>query len=209
MFNFFKKDLSEISDTKYQMLAMLVLSNTTGSAMALAASSPKRDPKTAYFVILETLAFATCLVEMCAQRKFKFTDGHQALAMIQTLQKHYGKFSKMGEIKIEDGTFDPSLFEGAASDEFLERVLFYAARDYQGLGITEEMFDEFCKATGQYARLLKNSDLNMATAMYQATIFGVLGDQVTNEYYNFLLQNTDEIKDRLVKKIERLFKQDI
>jgi hypothetical protein len=175
MFGFFKRNLSEIDALKYQMLAVSTSATALTVTTSLLAQSSKRDGKTVMRLYAESLIFAVCLAQMTVQKKYKLKDGNDIVTIIQELQQQIRELPAPTEIpENQEMALTRGMLDIANTDEFFEAVSYYAARDYEGMGITDEGVEAFCKATCQIPSIIKGAGWTMALLMFQIRVSGFL-----------------------------------
>jgi hypothetical protein len=124
---------------KYQMLAVSTSATALSVTMTLLAQSSKSDGKTFTRLYTESLIFAVCLAQMAIQNKYKLRDGNDIVTIIQELQQQIRELPVPNEIpENQEVTLTRGMLDIANTDEFFEAVSFYSARDYEGMGITDE-----------------------------------------------------------------------
>lgn len=205
-----RKRSDEITDDTFEMLAALAVTGAVSSSAVMMASSPLRDEETFRLMFHETLAFATCLIQMRAQLEFNFSDVKQIVRVILRLQAEYRNFAKLGGFNLEGAVpITADMLEAAASDQFFQKASCYSAGDYEAAGLSEEMFQDFCRGAHLSVANVKASTVTLATVMFQFAAFAFLAadGKTSVEQTNQILRNAQESRDYLIEKIDRLLKQ--
>src|SRR5258706_14851125 len=98
----------------------------------------------------EVLAFALCLAQMSIQKNFKLRDHNDLVTAIFAMQEAVKNLPAPKSLPSGDEiVVTRNMLDNVASDEFIERVAHYSARDYKSLEIPDEMLEAFCNMTGQ------------------------------------------------------------
>ena len=153
MFGLFKKNLNQLTPDKINTVALLAIKGAFDLTCIVTALSLKRDEDTFRHLYGETLSLATCLIQMRAQGKYKFSNPQELVSftedILEEYEAHYRSDWSALPAKIEYAglTLSKDVFEIALNPYFKERVILYGARDYVSLGIPEETFDGRGSAT--------------------------------------------------------------
>jgi len=157
------------------MIAALVSTNALAVTMTMLAQSSKRDEETFMRLYNEVLAFAVCLAQMRIQKKFRIKNGRDILAIVQEILQQFRDLPVPREIpKGLDIAVTRDMLDTATTEAFLERVVYYATRNYRALGITDEALEAFCKITRQIPSVIKGAGWTMVLLMFQIRTAGFL-----------------------------------
>lgn len=129
-------------------------------------------------IFLEVLAFSTRLVELRMPLAHCQAEVPYA-RLVQELWKQSSGVAAATDVgtaaRPEQG-MDPQAFSDDQEPPDLGyRVALYADTTHEQGPFTDEMFEEFCRATGLESRLLVGQGAHLAAIMFYFVIFGLLG----------------------------------
>ncbi|MEI7731616.1 MAG: hypothetical protein WCO56_18725 [Verrucomicrobiota bacterium] len=175
-------------------------------AVTLSAHAPVESPAIRHKVFVEVLAFSTRLVEL----KFQAGDVRCEVsyaALLKDIQQAHAQARIQRALIAPDAAIKESLAsvdeEAMPAEEYQATV--YSISRKEECPFTDEMFEEFCRATGLESRSLVGSGANLATVVFYFVIFGLLGfgEGATRGERNRVLKDTRLCQQRLGIMIEQ------
>jgi hypothetical protein len=209
MFGLFKKRASEIQPANIRTATQMAIYGAFPLTCHMFAISPRKDGETFTILYAESLAFATCLIQMRAQGKFKFNDVSELSTFIQTLTDEYVKFCRsdwLVPIKYEGMVLTKDVFDIVTDKHFVDRTFYYCGRDYIGLGISEATFNEMAKGLGYIPALVRGTSDDMALVMYQiwVSLYLFRGGGVSEENGFQLFTITRASRDGMIRTFDKV-----
>jgi hypothetical protein len=184
MFGLFKKPANQITPDKINTVAMIAIKGAFDLTCMVAALTSKHDEEMFRFLYAETFAFVTCLIQMRAQAKYKFSNGQELEVFFEALLEEYQTHCKSDwaanpvKVKYADLTLSKDVLEFALNDYFRNRAILYGCRDYVALGISEEAFNVMAKSLGYVPATVKQVRDDMVLLIYQIMVLSSIADDI-------------------------------
>jgi hypothetical protein len=209
MLGLFKKDYGCLNHERYRRLAVAAIKISAVTQEKIVGEFRRGNDPEAQFIFVETLAFATCLIQMRAQSAFKLDSPVRILEIIANLQAEYVQFSSTEEFEIQVApTIGKTTMEMVGAKAFVERACFYSSRNYKSLGISDELFTQFCEMTNVNLAIIRGAGANLALVIFQAAVFCFIGSDhsISPDVVNSYLQFTRISKEMIIEQADRLLK---
>jgi hypothetical protein len=171
----FKRNPEELNDFSYMILAHSVVGQSYAVSSGLAYETDKPDSLKLMKLFRDTLSFSLCLLQMVLQKRFAIKEPELLLDFIKSILTQFAQFPDR-DIPEGEPAVNLRMLENIRvfDDDFLEQTLFYSARAYHSLGITEEGFSSFCRMSGVSPTVLRGAGWTLALVIYQIRVSCIL-----------------------------------